>query len=378
MNILFITPSEVQPLNGGIERTTLALSQALQAYYGHVCFFRCLEDNYTESQWTAYLDEKKIDIIIAQGADKRIAQLLPSLRKIINGLEHKIILLFAFHSNPGVELITMDYPALLSRLVHGKDVKANIQQLVWQLFKPLMLPSMMKHLKTKYNLPYTYADRIVLLSQNYIPEYRAISGGDEVSFAAIPNMLPFKEDTKPSEAKSKTVLLVSRMEERQKRIKLAMRIWNKTSHDGWQLKIVGNGVDLDYYKRLAQRWHVQDISFEGQQDSMPYYQEAQIFMMTSSCEGLPMTILESQQCGCVPIVFDTFSSLSDVVTDNRNGFIIPEGDENMYVERLTQLMHNEQLRKQMVTNGFIDKQRFAPQKVAEQWNNLFNELANQK
>lgn len=67
----------------------------------------------------------------------------------------------------------------------------------------------------------------------------------------------------PSEAKSKTVLLVSRMEERQKRIKLAMRIWDKTPHDGWQLKIVGNGVDLDYYKRLVHEWKIQDISFEG-------------------------------------------------------------------------------------------------------------------
>jgi glycosyltransferase involved in cell wall biosynthesis len=377
MNILFITPGIVQPLNGGIERTTLALSQALHDFYGHVSSFRSLEDNYTEDQWASYIEERKIDIIIAQGADKRIAQLLPLLRRIINNINHKIVLLFAFHSNPGVELISMDYAALFNRLVHGVDVKANLQQLAWQIGKPIMYRGMMSHLRDKYRLPYNYADKVILLSKNYIPEYRAISGGEEDRFLAIPNMFPFPEDTKPAESKTKTILIVSRMEERQKRIKLAIKIWHSIAHKGWNLKIVGAGEELDYYKCLANKWHVKDISFEGRQNSIPYYQEAQIFMMTSSCEGLPMTILEAQQCGCVPIVFDTFASLPDVVTDGSNGFVVAEGDEEQYMSRLTQLMNDEALRKQMAKKGYSDSRRFAPSKVAAQWDKLFNELINQ-
>lgn len=377
MNILFITPSEVQPLNGGIERITYSLSQALSDFYGHACYFQYLKDNSTETQWSEYIIGNSIDVIVAQGADKRIAQLLPMLRQIIDKIDCKIILLFVFHSNPGVELATMDYHALFTRIMHGKEMKTNIQQLTWQILKPLMRTSMMSHLHHKYRLPYDYADKIVLLSRNFIPEYRAISGGEENKFTAIPNMLSFAEDTKPAEKKSKTVLVVSRMEERQKRIKLALKIWNKVRHNEWQLKIVGEGEDLEYYKCLAKRWNVRDVSFEGRQNPLPYYQEAPIFMMTSAFEGWGLTLTEAQQCGCVPIVFDTYASLSDIVEDGRNGFVVPEGNIDEYVERLTQLMDDASLFQKMSENAMIDCQRYTPQKVALQWNTLFNELVKQ-
>lgn len=374
MNILFITPSEVQPLNGGIERITYSLSQALSEYYGHRCYFCCLDDNLTEHGWKKYIIENKINVIIAQGANKRIAQLLPMLRQIIDGAGLKIVLLFVFHSNPGVELATMDCSVLCSRLLHGRNLKSNIQQLVWQMFQPIMRKSMLNHLQDKYHLPYEYADKIVLLSPHFIPEYRAISGGDEAKFTAIPNMLSFSEDTKPAEHKTKTVLLVSRMEERQKRIKLALKIWNRTPHNGWQLKIVGAGEDLSYYKCLATKWQLTDITFEGRQNPLPYYQEASIFMMTSAFEGWGLTLTEAQQCGCVPIVFDTYASLSDIVVDGRNGYIVQEGDIDQYIARLKELMENDELRKQMAETAMRDCKRYTPQVVAAKWDKLFNDL----
>ena len=50
MNILFITPSEVQPLNGGIERTTFALSRQLRDEYGYVCRFMNLVEGCSKEQ----------------------------------------------------------------------------------------------------------------------------------------------------------------------------------------------------------------------------------------------------------------------------------------------------------------------------------------
>lgn len=374
MNILFITPGEVQPLNGGIERITYSLSQALREYYGHTCYFRCLEEDCSEITFEKYISENAIDIIVAQGANKRISQLLPMLRHIINRTGRRIVLLFVFHSNPGVELATMDFAALFYRLTHGVDIKANLQQLAWQTCRPMMHRSMMKHLRAKYRIPYEYADKIVLLSPHFIPEFRAIAECEEDKFTAIPNMLSFAEDTKPAKPKAKTVLIVSRMEERQKRIKLALKIWDRAPHDGWQLKIVGTGEDLAYYKRIARTLHIKDVTFEGRQDPLPYYQEAPIFMMTSAFEGWGLTLTEAQQCGCVPVVFDTYASLPDIVTDGKNGFIVPEGDIDQYVARLAQLMSDEDLRNKMGENAHTDCQRYTPQKVAEQWHKLFTEL----
>lgn len=376
MNILFITPTEVQPLNGGIDRITASLAKVLQEEYAYSCRFMNLVSGCSKGQMEYEIKKQHIDIIIAQGADKRIAHLLPTLREIVDGLNRKVSLLFVFHSNPGVELPMMDYGALWNRILYGIDLKASLKQLGWQMMKPLVEKLMIAHLKKKYRLPYDYADKIILLSKQFIPEYQFFSGGDVSHFLAIPNMLSFsEEDTKPAEKKTKIVLLVSRMEERQKRIKLALKIWNQTQHNRWQLKIVGAGEDLEYYKCLAKRWNVKDVSFEGRQNPLPYYQEASIFMMTSAFEGWGLTLTEAQQCGCVPIVFDTYASLPEIVTDGRNGYIVPEGNVNQYVARLTQLMNDERLREQMAKNAMEDCQRYTPKKVAEQWHKLFTELA---
>lgn len=71
MNILFITPSEVQPLNGGIERTTLALSRQLHGEYGYMCRFMNLVEGCSKEQLEAEIQAQHIDIIIGSGEQIR-------------------------------------------------------------------------------------------------------------------------------------------------------------------------------------------------------------------------------------------------------------------------------------------------------------------
>ena len=149
MKILFITPAEVQPLNGGIERTTFALSCQLQDEYGYVCRFMNLAEGCSKEQLEEEIQSQHIEIIIAQGADKRISNLLPTLRAIIDKKSWRIFLLFVFHCNPGVELTTMDYGALWYSIYHKINLKASLRQLGWQLLKPIVEARMIKHLKKK-------------------------------------------------------------------------------------------------------------------------------------------------------------------------------------------------------------------------------------
>ena len=374
MNILFITPSVVQPLNGGIERITLSLSEILKASYGYGCFFWDLQSGGDMQQVESLIRHNHIEIVVAQGADKRISQLLPSIRDIIERLDWKVSLLFVFHSNPGVELSTMDFRCLWNRILHKQDLSANIKQLGWQTLLPLIRKGMMRHLATKYRMPYDIADKVVLLSEKFIPEYCSIAGCDTTPMTAIPNMLSFPlEQYYPCE-KEKTVLVVSRMEERQKRIKLVLRIWREVEAEGWNLKVVGVGEDLDYYKRLARKWNLRNISFEGRQDPLPYYKSSAIFLMTSAFEGWGLTLTEAQQCGCVPIVFNTYASLTDIVENNRNGLIIEEGNIQKYVSSLRMLMHDESMRQMLAQNAADDCLRYTPQKVVAKWDALFHEL----
>lgn len=56
-------------------------------------------------------------------------------------------------------------------------------------------------------------------------------------------------------------------------------------------------------------------------------------MMTSIWEGLPMTLIEAMHYGCVPIAFDSFAALYDLIDNGNNGFIIPNNDIDCFVKK---------------------------------------------
>jgi glycosyltransferase involved in cell wall biosynthesis len=50
------------------------------------------------------------------------------------------------------------------------------------------------------------------------------------------------------------------------------------------------------------------------------------FVLLSDFEGLPVSMLEAMEAGCVPIVYDMKSGIPEVVRSGENGLIVPNGD----------------------------------------------------
>lgn len=237
------------------------------------------------------------------------------------------------------------------------------------------------------------SDRVVVLSDSYVPMYASYAGilGTD-SICSIPNPLSFKTEypehndggkSVPGHGceKRNVVLVVARMEEVQKRIGLVLRVWKRmgdavpsvAGSDKWTLKIVGDGPDLGYYKSLAESLGLENVVFTGRQNPEPFYREAKIFLMTSSFEGFPMTLVEAQQYGCVPVVYDSFAALKDVVTDGRNGLVIENGDENGFVDAVLGLMRNECTRRFMADNSVMDCRRYSAESIGEIWRKMLTQ-----
>ncbi len=96
-------------------------------------------------------------------------------------------------------------------------------------------------------------------------------------------------------------------------------------------------------------------------------------MMTSSFEGWPLTLIEAQQCGCVPLAFNSFASLKDIITSKNNGFIIPNNDIPMYIKQIKRLMTDDQLRKSMANNAIESSKRFTINTIIKEWIKLMVE-----
>ena len=388
MNILFVTNKNVYPLIGGIERITYSVAEALRNIYGMRCFSlytqenklgkttedvferkECLREKDQVEQIAAYIQQNEINEVVAQGSDVRVNVLMPQLREAVNQCPG-VKLLFVYHQMPGFELVPMDKPTLWYRFIHGDKIGA-VRQLLIQT-----LPSSIaaKLVRSKYATPFEKADKVVLLSNGFIEQYNRFVNGDTNRYAVIHNMLSFPSSKIKEVQKQNEVLVVSRLDEKQKRIKSALQVWRKAYQPDWKMRIVGYGEDMNYYQCLAKKWQLQNITFEGLQDPFLYYQKASIFMMVSAYEGWGLTLTEAQQCGCVPIAFDSFGAVHDIIDGGKNGIIVPERDVDEYVVQLKRLMNNPDELKRMSENAQKDCMLFSRENIAKQWKTLLESL----
>ena len=77
-------------------------------------------------------------------------------------------------------------------------------------------------------------------------------------------------------------------------------------------------------------------------DKKTFYQSADIFLLPSYFEGLPNALLEAMASGIVPIV-TSVGSISEVVFNGENGFIVPLKDHKSISERIKILDNDRHL-----------------------------------
>ena len=368
MNILWVTSERVDPQSGGVARITYVMMDALQTRFGHAVY-----SVYKKENFLPLVEQLGNCVVIVQNPcswAKEVFDMKSSLPnvKIIN----------VFHSTPGFEIVPLKWEIIKYRICHNIACKWTLKQLCLQIGVALFAKKYFANLlRKKYGQPYGKADKIVVLSHGLIDQYQSIAPGNKEAFVAIPNALSFDNVTLP-ETKEKEILVVARLEDWHKRISEILEIWEEVQQDrqyrDWKLRIVGDGMDRPYYEEFVQKHHIPNIHFEGKQDSLPYYQRASLFLMSSVCEGLPMTILEAQQCGCVPILYDSFVSAKDVITNGKNGILVENRDRKTYVAKLKELMSNKDLRNMMSKACVESSSQFSVETVATQWNELLKSL----
>ena len=395
MNICFYTGKEVSPEIGGTERITASIAAGLSKYYGIHCYsiytmkiddkFRKYEFDATlflknhqqeYSRLVEFLRDNQIDVLINQGA----FDLCLLFKKATSETGAKLITVH--HFDPGYEENFVTFHSILSQIRKKKNPLRKMWNIAKIPYYPIKKMKYIRGVPATYNEAYVNSDKVVLLSEKFRDDFLSyggvIGGGDKIR--VVPNCVSFDEffDMNNYSEKEKTVLIVSRLDEVQKRISLALRIWNSLCSDGkyqdWKLLIVGHGDYEHEYKAYVKRHGLTNVSFEGTQEPQSYYRKSSIFMLTSSHEGWGLTLTEAQQFGCVPLAFNSYKSLSDIITDKRNVYIIEDLDMETYKKRMQSLMDNINLRKEMASHAIEDSKRYTPSVVCERWHKLLGDL----
>lgn len=155
-----------------------------------------------------------------------------------------------------------------------------------------------------------------------------------------------------------------------------LRIWKSIfkSYPDWKFLIAGAGPLENHLKMEAQSMELQNIEFLGYVNPSDYYQRAKIFWMTSLFEGFGMTLVEAQTYGCVPVVYDSFESVKDIINNGKNGCIVKFGDRNSFINETINLISDDNKWEIMSRAAMQNYQRFELGKISKQWIDLFSSI----
>lgn len=390
-NILIVWVSELIEERGGVQRvTSLLLNQFIQRKY--TCFYIIIDENnsgfYINNKKTLenfvsieflynFIIDNNIDIIIDQNSvfSCDFVNIIKSFR-----FYKKIYYIAVFHNSPLLYDKTFTRVFVKKKIFDSHSLK---EKLFWTLkyaAYPMWKYLVLKGTANIYRTNYEHSDKCVVLSNSDKPHLAKYLGIDKADKCiAIPNALSFDEaeDDCIIQKKRKEVLIVSRLYNPEKRLDLALKIWKiieKKGYTDWSLKIVGEGPDEKHYKFFVKKNNLKRVVFEGRQSPLPYYKTASLFMMTSAIEGWGLTLTESMQTGTVPIAFDSYPALQDIITDGYDGCVIKNNDIEAYVEKMEWLMTHEHDRKQIALNGLKSSQRFTIDKIMDQWVEMIESL----
>lgn len=379
MRICFYTDQTISGMTGGIGRVTAVLTEYFRHQFGWQVY-------------SIYAAEAASDCVRTE-VDGSICLRLHDRLGLQSKVRHNYPLAAAWLKQQQIDILvvqtSLDVVARMKRLLPGLRIYSVLHfepgkdEWRWRsglsvkgLLAPLCNLFIHRATLSAYRSALLEGDGVAVLSPAYIDLYRSYCGVKaEGNLFALPNPLSFATTYHPQQLieKKKVVLVVARMEEQQKRLSMVLQLWQQLQNEGYELKLVGEGPSLNAYKKQAAAMGLQHIRFEGRQNPVPYYEEAALFLMTSSFEGFPMTLVEAQQYGCVSVAFDAFAALGDVVSDGRNGRVVKNNDLKVMATVVRELMHDDVQRRQLAEGALADCQRFSQATVAGEWKKLFEQ-----
>jgi glycosyltransferase involved in cell wall biosynthesis len=112
--------------------------------------------------------------------------------------------------------------------------------------------------------------------------------------------------------------------------------------------MVGTGPKKEDLLKILTKMNIEDeVIFTGRvepQKIHKYYQAADIFVLPSYTEGLPVSVLEAMACG-LPVVATNVGGIPEIITDRVNGFIVPSKNEKELIKKLAALTNNKDYRE---------------------------------
>lgn len=215
-------------------------------------------------------------------------------------------------------------------------------------------------------------DKVVVLTEE--DKDTNWEGWDNVS--VVPNPVSFTCE-EPSSLTEKSVISMGRLVP-VKNFESLIRAFEIVvkAHPDWTLKIYGDGELRDQLQSqindLGLQHNVLLMGFSNAIDQE--LRKASIFAFSSLVEGFALVIVEAMECGLPVVSYQCPCGPKDIITDGKDGFLIPVNDEQLMAQRICTLIEDEELRHQMSIAARQRAKDYQADSIAQQWMKLFHEV----
>ena len=122
----------------------------------------------------------------------------------------------------------------------------------------------------------------------------------------------------------------------------------------WQATIVGDGPDREsLIHRAADLGLAHRMTFTGalgQDQVRECYRHADVFVLPSFAEGLPVVLMEAMAMG-IPCLSTRITGIPELIEDGVSGLLVPAGDADALRRALARLLSDPDLRHRLGSAG---------------------------
>ena len=185
-------------------------------------------------------------------------------------------------------------------------------------------------------------------------------------------------NSKEYAAESKRILTVGRVEPlkgMEELVRTAKIVLGK--HPDWHWDIYGGG-EKEYVEQIVNMIKKEDLEAQlhilGQVDDMyERYSRYSFFVLTSKREGLPMVLLEAKGNKLPLVSFDCPTGPAEIIRDDVDGYLIPQGDVKQMADKMELLITNEECRKRLSEKSAGNLYLFRKSEIIKRWKALIEE-----
>ena len=138
-----------------------------------------------------------------------------------------------------------------------------------------------------------------------------------------------------------------------------------------QLNLIGDGLLIKEIKNQVKELNLQDkVHFLGQKsDVFEYLNSADVFILPSIYEGMPMTLIEAMGTG-LPIIATNVGGIPSMIENSYSGILVKCNEYD--IENAMKCINDLRLRKYLGSNANMVSEKFSAINMAKNYVNIYS------